>query len=75
MILTFRLIFLFCFVFCFLFFGCIGSLLLHVGFSLVVVSGGLLFVVVRRLLIVVASLVGSMGSRCAGFSNCGTRVQ
>ena len=32
---------------------------------------GLLFVAVRGLLIVVASLVGSTGSRCAGFSSCG----
>ena len=37
-------------------FGCTGSLLLHVGFSLVVASGGLLFVAVRGLLIAVASL-------------------
>ena len=36
---------------------------------------GLLFVVVIRLLIVVASLVGSMGSRCVGFSSCGTWAQ
>ena len=36
---------------------------------------GLLFVAVRRLLIVVVSLVGSMGSRHAGFSSCGTQAQ
>ena len=37
---------------------------------------GLLFVVVRGLLIVMASLLlWSMGSRCAGFSSCGTWAQ
>ena len=36
---------------------------------------GLLFVAVRRLLIVVASFVGSTGSRHADFSSCGTRAQ
>ena len=35
---------------------------------------GLLFVVVHGLLIVVASLVGSMGSRRAGSSSCGLRA-
>ena len=29
---------------------------------------------VRRLLIAVAPLVGSMGSRCVGFSSCGSRA-
>ena len=33
---------------------------------------GLLFIAVHRLLIAVASLVGSMGSRRMGFSSCGT---
>ena len=45
------------------------------GLSLVAASGGLLFVAVRGLLIVVASLVGSTGSRHAGFSSCGTQAQ
>ena len=35
---------------------------------------GLLFVVVRKLLLAVASLVGNMGSRRAGFSSCGSRA-
>ena len=35
---------------------------------------GLLFVVVRGLLIAVASLFGSMGSRRAGFCSCGSRA-
>ena len=37
-------------------------------------EGELLFVAVHRLLIAVASLVGSMGSRHMGFSSCSTRV-
>ena len=41
-------------------FGCIGSLLLHVGFSLVEASGSY-SVVVRGLLIAVASLVVEHG--------------
>ena len=36
---------------------------------------GLLFVAVRGLLIAVASLLRSMGSRCMGFSSCGMRAQ
>ena len=36
---------------------------------------GLLFVVVLGLLIAVASLVVSMGSRRVGFSSCGSRAQ
>ena len=36
---------------------------------------GLLFVAVRGLLIVVASLVGSTGSRRTGFSSCGMWAQ
>ena len=32
---------------------------------------GLLFIVACGLLIAVASLVGSTGSRCVGFSSCG----
>ena len=38
-------------------------------------ESGLLFVAVHRLLIAVASLVAELGSRCAGFSSCGTRAQ
>ena len=36
---------------------------------------GLLFVVVQGLLIVVASLVEDTGSRCTGFSSCGSRLE
>ena len=42
------------------YFGCIGSLLLHVAFSSCSERGPL-FVVVRGLLIVVASLVAELG--------------
>ena len=42
------------------FFGCVGSLLLHGGFSLVVASGSY-YSVVRRVLIAVASLVAEHG--------------
>ena len=45
------------------------------GLSLVAVSGGLLFVAVRGLLIAVASLLQSTGSRHAGFSSCGSQAQ
>ena len=41
-------------------FGCVGSLLLHAGFSLVAASGGY-SVVVHRLLIAVTSLVAEQG--------------
>ena len=42
------------------------------GFALVAESEGDATVVVHRLLTVGASLVGSMGSLCAGFSSYGT---
>ena len=52
---------LFIVLFYFTFFGCVGSLLLPTGFSLVAASRGLLFVAVRRLLIAAASLVAEHG--------------
>ena len=47
----------------FFFFGCVGSLLLRAGFSLVAASGGgvLLIVALRGFLIAVASLVVEHG--------------
>ena len=42
-------------------FGCTGSLLLHLGFSLIAVLGGYPPVAVLRLLIAVASLVAEHG--------------
>ena len=44
------------------------------GLSLVVVSGGSSLAVLPGLLIVVASLLQSMGSRRMGFSTCGARA-
>ena len=46
-------------------FGCIGSLLLRTGFSLVG-KRGLLFIAVRRRLIAVASLVAEHGLQARG---------
>ena len=57
-----------------------AALSLHYRLSLVCGKQGLLFVAVRRLLIAVASLVAehkssrAQGSRCAGFSSCGSRA-
>ena len=42
-------------------FDCVGSLWLRMGFSLVAASGGY-------------SLLQCTGSRCTGFSSCGTRA-
>ena len=50
-----------------LFFGCAGSSLLHVGFSLVAVDRGLLFVVARGLLL-------SRGFSCGGARALGTQA-
>ena len=61
------------FIFCFIF-VCVGSSLLHTGFSLVAASGGY-----SSLRCAGFSCGGfslwSMGSRHAGFDSCGTRVQ
>ena len=61
------------FKFFYFFFGCIGSSLLRMGLSSCG-EWGPLFPAVRRLLIAVASLVWSTGSRCAGFSSCGSQA-
>ena len=55
-------------------FGCVGSLLLRMGF-LQLGERGLLFIAVRRLLIAVASLVVEHGRQAHGLSSCGTRAQ
>ena len=55
-------------------FGCIGSLLLHVGFLSSCGEQGLLFLVVCRLLIVVASLVVEHRIWARGLSSCGSRA-
>ena len=48
-------------VYIYFIFGCVGSLLLRVGFFSSCGEEGLLFVAVRRLLIAVASLVAEHG--------------
>ena len=50
-------------LFIYLMFGCPGSLLLHVSFSLVAASGGYPLIVVCRLLTAVVSQLGSTGFR------------
>ena len=52
----FKIIFIYLFIF-----SCSGSLLLHVGFSIVAERGGYSLVAVLGLLIVVASLVAEHG--------------
>ena len=55
-------------------FGCVGSLLLHVGFPLVAASGGyssLWCGLLMRWLL----LLRSTGSRRTGFSSCGAWAQ
>ena len=56
-------------------FGCIGSLLLCVGFSLVAVSGGYSSLQCAGFSLRWLLLLRSMGSRHAGFSSCGTRAK
>ena len=57
--------FLYIYLFYFFIFGCVGSSLLR-GLSLVVASGGLLFVAVQGLLIAVAWLVAEHGLQARG---------
>ena len=62
-------------IFIYLFiFGCVGSSLLHAGFSLVATSGALFFAAVHGLLIAVLLLLQSMRFRRTGVSNCGTQA-
>ena len=56
-------------------FGCIGSLLLHVGFLLVVASRGYSLLRCMGFSLRWLLLLGSVGSRHADFSSCGTRAQ
>ena len=66
----FLLIYLFIFIF-----GCIGSLLLCMGFSLVEGSGGYSSLRCVGFSLRWLLLLQSTGSRRAGFSSCGTRAQ
>ena len=60
------------FIYLFIYFWLRWTFVAVCGLSLVAASGGLLFIVVRGLLIAVASLLWSTGSRHAGFSSCGS---
>ena len=63
---------LFCFCFCF---GCVGSSLLCMGFSLVVASGGYSSLRCVGFSLQWLLLLQSMGSRRTGFSSCGAWAQ
>ena len=57
----------------FFFFGCVGSSLLRVGFSLVVASGGYSSLRCAGFPLRWLLLLQSTGSRRVGFSSCGSR--
>ena len=56
-------------------FGCIRSLLLRAGFSLVAASGGYSSLWCAGFSLQWLLLLQSTGSRQAGFSSCGIRAQ
>ena len=56
-------------------FGCVGSLLLRVGFPLVAASGSYYLLRCAGFSLWWPLLLQSMGSRCVGFSSCGTWAQ
>ena len=58
-----------------LIFGCVGSSLLRTGFSLVAESRGYSSLQCAGLSLRWLLLLQSTGSRCLGFSTCGTRAQ
>ena len=68
------LLFLKNYLFIYLFLAALGLCCSTQAFSSCI-EWGLLLVVVLGLLIAVASLVVEQGSRCTGFSSCGTRAQ
>ena len=59
----------------FFLFGCVGSSLLHAGFSPVAESGGYPSLQCTSFSLRWLLLLRSRGSRCVGFSSCGTRAQ
>ena len=59
----------------FFFFGCVGSSLLRAGFSLVAASRGYSLLQCTGFSLRWLLLLRRTGSRCAGFSSCGTRAQ
>ena len=62
------------FIFIYFIFGCIGSLLLCAGFSLVVASGGYSLLWCVGFSLQWLLLLQSTGSRHMGFSSCGLRA-
>ena len=62
-------------VYFFFFFGCIGSSLLYTGFSLIAASGGYSSLRCAGFSLQWLLLLWSTGSRCVGFSSCGTQAQ
>ena len=63
------------FLYIYLFIGCIGSSLLRVGFLQLRRAGAALRCGARAFPLQWLLLLWSTGSRCAGFSSCGTRAQ
>ena len=60
---------------CLFSFGCVGSLVLCAGFSLVAVSGGYSSLWCAGFSLQWLLLLWSMGSRHAGFSSCDAQAQ
>ena len=56
-------------------FGCVGSSVLHAGFSLVAASGGYSSLLCTGFSLRWLLLLRSTGSRRAGFSSCGAWAQ
>ena len=59
----------------FIIFGCVGSSLLRMGFSLVAASGGYSSLQCVGFSLQWLLLLQSMGSRCTGFRSCSRRAQ
>ena len=68
-------VFIFFYLFYLFIFGCVGSSLLHAGFSLVVASRGYSSLRCVGFSLRWLLLLPSTGSRRAGFSSCGTWAQ
>ena len=63
------------FYFIYFIFGCVGSFLLHAGFSLVAASGGYSLLQCAGFSLQWLLLLWSTGSRHVGFSRCGMQAQ
>ena len=66
--------FFFFILFILLFFGCVGSSLLHAGFSLVAASGGYSSLQCTGFSLQWLLLLQNTGSRSTGFSSCGSQA-